>query len=35
MSNRMIIISREFGSGGGTIGKTWQNIWEFPAMIPG
>lgn len=31
MKNRVITISREFGSGGRTIGKRWPNSWGFPA----
>ena len=32
MKNRVITISREFGSGGRTIGKKWPKRWEYPAM---
>lgn len=33
MKNRVITISREFGSGGRTIEKKWQNSWASPAMM--
>ena len=32
MKSRVITISREFGSGGRTIGKKWQKNWAFRAM---
>lgn len=33
MKNRIITISREFGSGGRTIGKLVAKNLKFPAMI--
>ena len=34
MSNRVITISREFGSGGRTIGKLVAESWESLVMMP-
>ena len=33
MLNRVITISREFGSGGRTIGKKWLKNWAFPVTM--
>lgn len=34
MEKRIITISREFGSGGRTIGNWWQSIWASGATTP-